>query len=70
MVLNQAGLANIRYNNTKEHNLVTIKRFNRIRKSLIHKIQPFISNYVISIKETYFKNNNLVVIYKQINVLL
>jgi hypothetical protein len=37
---------------------------------LLRKIKPFISNYIISIKEIYFKNNNLVIIYKQMDVSL
>jgi hypothetical protein len=37
---------------------------------LLYKIKPFISDYIISIKEIYFKNNNLIIIYKQINILL
>jgi hypothetical protein len=49
---------------------VAIKRLVKVRKMLLYKIKPFISDYVISIKEIYFKNNNLVIIYKRINVSL
>jgi hypothetical protein len=47
-----------------------IKRLIRACKRLLHRIKPFISNYIISIKEIYFENNNLVIIYKRINVSL
>jgi NADH:ubiquinone oxidoreductase subunit E len=70
IVLNQAGLANIRYNNTRECNLVAIKRLIKVCKRLLRRIKPFTSDYVISIKEINFKNNNLVIIYKRIDVSL
>ena len=41
-----------------------IKRFIRVYKRLLRRIKPFISDYIISIREIYFKNNNLVIIYK------
>jgi hypothetical protein len=49
---------------------VAIKRLVRVCKMLLRKIKPFISDYIVSIKEIYFKNNNLVIIYKRINVSL
>jgi hypothetical protein len=49
---------------------VAIKRLVKVCKMLLYKIKPFISDYIISIKEIYFKNNNLVIIYKQMDVSL
>jgi hypothetical protein len=49
---------------------MAIKRLIKVYKMLLYKIKPFISDYIISIKEIYFKNNNLVIIYKLIDVSL
>lgn len=70
MVLDQAGSANIGCDNTKERNLVAIKRFNGIRKSSMRRIQRFTSDNVVSIRETYFENDDLVVIYERMDVSL
>jgi hypothetical protein len=70
MVFDQAGSANIGCDNTRERNLVAIKRFNGIRKSSMRRIQPFTSDYVVSIRETYFENDDLVVIYERMDVSL
>ncbi|KAH8653977.1 hypothetical protein BGZ60DRAFT_568489 [Tricladium varicosporioides] len=70
MVLDQAGLANIGCDSTRECNLVAIKRFNGIRKSPMRRIRPFTSDYVVSIQETYFENANLVIIYERMDVSL
>jgi hypothetical protein len=67
---NQAGLAVIDYNNTREYNLVVIKRLKEVNKNLVYKIQPFINDYIISIKDMYFNNNDLVIIYKLIDIFL
>ena len=64
MVLDQAGLANIGCDDTRECNLVAIKRVIGVRKRLLYRIKPFTSDHVVSIREIYFENNNLVIIYK------
>jgi hypothetical protein len=51
--------------------LVTIKRLKDIiNKSLIYKIQHFISDYVVNIRELYFDKDDLVIIYKQMDISL
>lgn len=70
MVFDQAGSANVACDNTRERNLVAIKRFNGIRKSSMRKIQPFTSDYVVSIKETYFENDDMIVVYERMDVSL
>jgi hypothetical protein len=49
---------------------VAIKRLIKVCKRLLRRIKPFTSDYVISIKEINFKNNNLIIIYKRIDVSL
>ena len=49
---------------------MAIKRLIGVRKRLLYRIKPFISDYIVSIREIYFENNNLVIIYERIDVLL
>jgi hypothetical protein len=70
MVLDQAGSANIGCDNTRECNLVAIKRLIGVRKRLLRRIKPFASDHVVSIKETYFENDDLVIIYERMDVSL
>jgi hypothetical protein len=70
MVLDQARLAVIACDNTRERKLVIIKRFKGINQSSTSKILPFSSNYVVNIKEAYFHNNDIMIVYKQMNILL
>jgi len=70
MVLDQARPANIAYDNTKERNLVAIKRLNGISKVSIHIIRPFTNDYIVNIRETYFETDNLVIIYERMDVSL
>ena len=70
MVLDQAGLANIGCDGTRECNLVAIKRLIGARKRLSRRIKPFTSDHVVSIRETYFENDDLVVIYERMDVSL
>lgn len=67
MVLDQAGSANMGYNNTRDHNLVAIKRLKGIDKSLKYRMRPFISDYIVNIRDIYFNNDDLVIIYEQID---
>lgn len=64
IVLNQARSAVIEYNNTRERNLMAIKRFNKIDKGLMHRLQPFTSDYIVNVRDVYFDKDNLVIIYK------
>jgi hypothetical protein len=70
MVLDQAGLANIGCDDTRECNLVAIKRLVGVRKMLLRRIKPFTSDHVVSIRETYFENDDLVIIYERMDVSL
>lgn len=70
MVLDQARSANIRCDNTRERNLVTIKRLHSVRKGSMRKIQPFTSEHVVSIRDKHFENDDLVIIYERIDVSL
>jgi hypothetical protein len=70
MVLDQAGSANIGCDNTRERNLVAIKRLHGICKGLMRRIQPFTSDYVVSIRDKHFENDDLVIIYKRMDVSL
>ena len=70
MVLDQAGSANIGCDNTRERNLVAIKRLIGARRRLLRRIKPFTSDHVVSIKETYFENDDLVIIYERMDVSL
>jgi hypothetical protein len=70
MVLDQAGPANIGCDDTKERNLVAIKRFHGAHKRSIGKIEPFTSDHVVSIRETFYDNDDLVVVYERMDVSL
>jgi hypothetical protein len=71
MVFDQAGSAIIGCDNTRERNLVAIKRLNiGIDKSLIRGIQPFTSDHVVNVRESYFDNDDLVIIYEQMDISL
>jgi hypothetical protein len=71
MVLDQAGSAIIGCDNTKERNLVAIKRLkNGIDKSSMRGIQHFTSDHVVNIRESYFDNDDLVIIYEQMDISL
>jgi hypothetical protein len=49
---------------------MAIKRLVGVRKMLLYKIKPFTSDYVVSIREIYFENNDLIIIYERIDVSL
>jgi hypothetical protein len=71
MVFDQAGSAIIGCDNTRERNLVAIKRLNiGIDKSLIRGIQPFTSDHVVNVRESYFDHDDLVIIYEQMDISL
>lgn len=70
MVLDQAGSAVMACDNTIERELVAIKRFKCIDQSLMRKILPFRSDYVVNIKETYFDDDNIVIIYEHMDISL
>jgi serine/threonine protein kinase len=70
MVLDQAGSANIGCDNTRERNLVAIKRLRGIRKGSMRRIRPFTSDHVVSIRDKHFENDDLVIIYERMDVSL
>jgi hypothetical protein len=67
MVLDQAGSANMGCDNTRERDLVAIKRLKGIDKSSTHKMRPFTSDHVVNIRDMYFENDDLVIIYEQMH---
>jgi hypothetical protein len=68
--LNQARPTIIGFDNIREINLVAIKRLERIDKPLTHRIRSFISNSMVNIRDIYFDNDDLVIIYEVIYILL
>jgi hypothetical protein len=58
------------FDNTREANLVAIKRLERIDKRLTHRMRPFISDSVVNIKDIYFDNDDLVIIYEPMHISL
>ena len=70
MALDQSGAANMGCDNTRKCNLVTIKTLREIDKNSIRGIRPFTGDHVISIRNVYFDNNDLIIIYEQIDVSL
>lgn len=70
MVLDLAGLAYIGCDDTRQCNLVAIKRLIGARKMPLRRIKPFTSDYVVSIRDTYFEKDDLVIIYERMDVSL
>jgi hypothetical protein len=70
MVLDQAGSAIIGCDYTRERNLVAIKSLKGLDKSSMRGVRFFTSDYVVNIIETYFDNDDLVIIYKKMDISL
>jgi len=70
MVLDQAGSAIIGCDNTRERNLVAIKSLKGVDKSSMRGVRSFTSDYVVNIIETYFDNDDLVIIYQKMDISL
>jgi hypothetical protein len=70
MALDQGGAANMGCDNTRECNLVAIKTLRGIDKNSIRGIRPFTGDHVVSIRDVYFDNNDLMIIYEQMDVSL
>jgi hypothetical protein len=70
MVLDRAGPAVIACDNTAERELVAIKRFQGIDKSSMRKITLSRNNYVVSIIETFFEGENMVIVYEHMDISL
>jgi hypothetical protein len=49
---------------------MTIKKLERIGKRLIHKMRPFTSDSVVNIKDMYFNNDDLIIIYEPMHISL
>ena len=65
MVLDQSGPANMGCDNTRDHNLVAIKRLKGIDKSSTRRMRSFTSDHVVSIRDIYFDNDDLVIVYEK-----
>jgi hypothetical protein len=70
MVLDQAGPAVIGFDDTRERNLVAIKRLNGIDKSSMYRLRPFTSNHMVNVREAYIDHDNLVIVYEQMDISL
>jgi hypothetical protein len=70
MDLGQAGPAIMGFDNTREANLVAIKRLERIDKRSTHRMRPFTSDSVVNIRDIYFDNDDLVIIYEPMHISL
>jgi hypothetical protein len=49
---------------------VIIKRLKEVNKTLVYRMRPFINDYLVNVKDIYFDNNDLVIIYELIDILL
>jgi hypothetical protein len=49
---------------------MTIKRLKEVDKNLVCKMWPFINHYVVSIKDIYFNNDDLIIVYELIDIFL
>jgi hypothetical protein len=70
MKLDQAGPAVMGCDNTRECNLVAIKRLKGVSKASKPRIQPFTSNQVVELKDMFFDNDDLVIVYEQMEISL
>ncbi len=56
--------------NNKDRIFVAIKRVKKSRIEHVLRIPDSVSNYVVNIKDMFVDNKEIVIIYKQINILL
>jgi hypothetical protein len=70
MVLDQAGSAVMGFDDTRERNLVAIKRLNGIDKSSARRLRPFTSDHVVNVREAYIDHDDLVIVYEHIDISL
>jgi hypothetical protein len=70
MEIDQAGFAVMAYDNTKECNIIAIKRLRVTNWRTIRQIQPFTSDHVVSIKQSYMNDSEMVIIYEKMDISL
>lgn len=70
MDLDQAGSAVMGCDNTRQCNLVAIKRLRGVDKNSAYGMQPFTNDHVVSIEDMYFDNDDLVIIYEPMDISL
>lgn len=49
---------------------MAIKRLKGIDKGLMRRLRPFTSDHVVNVRDVYFNKDNLVIIYKQMDISL
>lgn len=70
MTLDQAGPAIIGCDNTRAGNMVAIKRVERPEEYSGRCMPPFVSDYVVDVKDMYCEDNEITIIYEQMDVSL
>jgi hypothetical protein len=70
MKLDQAELATMAYDNTRECNFVAIKKFKPADKRTVADIRPFQNNNVVGIVHAYFENDEIIVLYEPMVITL
>ena len=70
MTLAQAGPAIIGCDNTRDANMVAIKQVKRPEQFSGRCMPPFLSDHVVSVKDMYCKDNEITIIYEQMDVSL
>jgi len=70
MILDQAGPAIIGCDNTRAGNMVAIKRVKRPEQYSGRYMQPFVSDHVVNVKDMYCEDNEITIIYEQMDVSL
>jgi len=70
MRLGQAGNANIASNINNRSDFVAVKRLKSVNPRLRRAIRPFTSDCVVQILDSFFDNDDLVVIYETMDVSL
>lgn len=70
MNLDQIKSTIMNYDNVKQCNLIIIKRLKKIDKNLMCEMRLFTNDYVINIKDMYFNNDDLIIVYKLMNIFL
>jgi hypothetical protein len=68
--LDQGGPAVIGCDNTKERNLVAIKRLKGLNKASKPRIKPVTSKQVVELKDMFFEDDDLVIVYEQMEISL
>lgn len=70
MTRDQAGPAIIGSDNSEECRFVAIKRVKKVDNSLVHRIPSFNSDQLVEIRDMYQDNDDVVIIYEQMDVSL